>query len=454
MNPQDPTARLASGSQPPEHPRAMLLVYHGHDVLHARLEPLAALVVGRDERANVVLTDASVSKRHARVTFDGKQNVIIEDLGSTNGTVYKGHAIQKEKPVAVSHGAEVYFGAVLGIVHVPTGQTISSSPEDAARKDAVEGELVADAPAMKRVLDDVARFANASATVVITGETGTGKEEIASLIHRQSSRKNQKFVVLNCASISANLLESLLFGYEKGAFTGASAQSRGYFEEAHGTSLFLDEIGELTPDAQKALLRVLETRKITRVGSVKEIEIDVRLIAATWRDLRKLCEEGKFRWDLYHRLSVLTIQLPPLRERREDIPQLVGRFLQRANKANGRAVQGIDDDALRTLMAYGWPGNIRELRNWIERAVVVARTDKITLQDLPAHIEENNRGTHVNTTGLDKNLEALEKEKILEALRQTGGDTSEAAKLLEMEIRTLQRRIKKYGIAPKPRGKP
>lgn len=453
MNPPDPTTPIVGDSPPVEPVRAILLLYLGTDVLATRLEPHTAIVVGRDATSNVVVPDASVSKRHARLTFDGKHSVSVEDLGSTNGTICKGQSIQKDKPTAVTHGAELYFGALLGIIHIPSAHAASTPAEHTAKQDPFEGDIIADAPTMKRVLDDVDRFSRASATVVITGETGTGKEEIAKLIQRGSARKDKPFIVLNCASIASQLLESSLFGHEKGAFTGAVTQKKGYFEDADGGTLLLDEIGELSPDAQKALLRVLETGKITRVGSVREIPVDVRVIAATWRDLKQMCDEGKFRWDLYHRISVLTIDLPPLRERQEDQAKLVGRFLQRANKANDRSVKGIEDDALRTLMAYGWPGNIRELRNWIERAVVVTRGDKITTADLPSHIEGKLEERRNLPENLEKYIEALEKEIILEALRQTDGDTTEAARRLGMELRTLQRRMKKYGIVPKPRGK-
>jgi len=453
MNPPDPTTPIVGDSPPVEPARAILLLYLGTNVLATRLEPMTAVVVGRDPTVDVVVPDASVSKRHACLTFDGNHNVSVEDLGSTNGTICKGHKIQKDKPITVTHGAEIYFGALLGIIHIPDAQVVANSREETAKTDALEGDIIADAPAMKRALDDVEQFARASATVVITGETGTGKDEIAKLIHRSSARSDKPFVVLNCAAIASHLLESTLFGHEKGAFTGAFTQKKGYFEDADGGTLLLDEIGELSPDAQKALLRVLETGKITRVGSVREIPVDVRVIAATWRDLKKMCEQGKFRWDLYHRICVLTIDLPPLRERQEDLAKLVGRFLQRANKSNGRAVKGIEDDALRTLMAYRWPGNIRELRNWIDRAVVVTRSEKITTADLPAHIEGKPEVKRNLPENLEKYIEALEKEFILEALRQTGGDTAEAARRVGMDLRTLQRRMKKYGIVPKPRGK-
>lgn len=453
---QDTTARLIGGSPPvtPTPTRAILLLHLGNHVIHTYLEPLTAVVLGRDSTAQVIVPEASVSKRHARLTFDGKFHVIVEDLGSTNGTMLKGHEIRQNSPVAVGHGAELYFGTVLGIVYIPGAAVVVPSPEDTAKTKALDGEIVADAPAMKRLLETAEPFARASATVVITGETGSGKEEIAKWIHQNGPRKDKPFVVLNCGTIEPHLLQSTLFGHEKGSFTGASMQTKGYFEEAHGGTLLLDEIGELPAEAQRALLRVLETGKITRVGAVREIAVDVRIMAATWRNLRTLCEQDKFRWDLYHRLHVLTLHVPPLRERREDIPKLVGRFLQRANKANGRSVQGIENDALTMLEAFDWPGNVRDLRNWIERAVVVARGEKITSSDLPPHIEEKTQAYVGTNRSLDKDLEALEKEKIIEALRQTNNNTTEAATVLGYDLRKLQRRMRHYDIKSKPRGKP
>lgn len=450
MNPQDSTNRLSNAATPPDVPRALLLLYHDGAVTHVRLDPDTPIVIGRDANANVVLHDASLSRFHARVKFDGKHAVILEDLGSTNGTILKGHNL--DKPTAVLHGAEIYFGAVLGIVHIPFVQTASSSLVDGARQALVEGDIVMNAPAMKRLLELIRSYASAIAPVVIGGETGSGKEEIAKLIHRSGPRKDKPFVVLNCASISPHLLESMLFGHEKGAFTGASSQVKGFFEEAHGGTLLLDEIAELSLPAQAALLRVLETKRIVRVGSVREFELDFRLIAATWQNLDAMCANGTFRRDLFHRIRVLTIDVPPLRERREDIPTLVGRFLQRANKANGRQVQGIDEDALQMLVGYDWPGNIRELRNWIERAVIVAQSDHIRLSDLPTYINVKPQAAKPKPSSLKTHVEAVEKERIEEALRQTGGNKPEAAALLGISLRTVQRHIKQPGISTRAGG--
>ncbi len=436
MDPYQSTTRLHGGLTPPLMSHAHLLLYHDATVTPVPLRGGVPVVLGRDPTANVVLLDASLSRTHARLTFDGKHHVVIQDLGSTNGTILKGHSL--DKPTPVSHGAEIYFGAVLGIVHIPLAQAIPIVTDD--------GDIVKDAETMKRVLGLVEKYANAAAPVLIGGETGTGKEEIAKLIHRRSPRKDKPFVVLNCASIPPQLVESLLFGHERGAFTGASSQTKGYFEEAHGGTLLLDEIGELSLAAQAALLRVLETGRIVRVGSVREIPLDLRLIAATWRDLKTMCKHGAFREDLFHRLSVLTLDVPPLRDRREDIPALVGRFLQRANKTNARHVQSIDDDALRTLIAYDWPGNIRELRNSIERAVVVTSGEKIRLEDLPAHIEAKLLPTNLGQGSLNADKGAVVKAALVEALRQAKGDTEEAAKLLGISRRTLQRLVKKHGI--------
>ncbi len=440
MNPEVATTRLSDAVAPPDLPRALLLLYHAGAITHVRLSPGAPIVIGRDASANVVLQDASLSRSHARVTFDGKHAVVIEDLGSTNGTILKGHNL--DKPTAVAHGAEVYFGVVLGIVHIPSVQIPSPSVVPADKQPSVDGDIVMNAPTMKRVVALVQSYACAVAPVVIGGETGTGKEEIAKLIHHGGPRKDKPFVALNCAAISPQLLQSTLFGHEPGAFTGASSRVKGVFEEAHGGTLLLDEIAELSLAAQAALLRVLETKRIARVGSVREFDVDFRLIAATWRNLEAMCAEGTFRRDLFHRLHVLTLDVPPLRERREDIPTLVGRFLLRANKANGRKVQGIDDDALQVLVGYDWPGNIRELRNWIERAVVVAQSDHIRLSDLPTHIDAKPQLAKPKRSSLKIHTEAVQWEMIQEALRQTGDNKSEAAALLGISLRTLQRYLK------------
>jgi transcriptional regulator with PAS, ATPase and Fis domain len=450
MTPQDATKRLSDAATPPDLPRALLLLYHDGAVTHVRLSPDTPIVIGRDPNANVILHDASLSRSHARVTFDGKHAVIIEDLGSTNGTILRGHNL--DKPTAVPHGAEIYFGAVLGIVHIPFVQTPSRCLVDGAEQAVVEGDIVMNAPAMKRVLELIRSYAFAIAPVVIGGETGTGKEEIAKLIHRSGPRKDKPFVVLNCASIPPQLLESMLFGHEKGAFTGASFQAKGFFEEAHGGTLLLDEIAELSLPAQAALLRVLETKRIVRVGSVREVELDFRLIAATWRNLEAMCADGTFRGDLFHRIRVLTIDVPPLRERREDIPTIVGRFIQRANKANGRQVQGIDEDALQTLVGYDWPGNIRELRNWIERAVVVAQCNHIRLCDLPMHIDAKPQQAKPKPASLKRHIDAVQGEMIEEALRQTGDNKPAAAALLGVSLRTVQRHIKQRDLSTRSGG--
>ncbi len=417
-------------------PLAFLLLHHDSTVTHVQLAPGVPVIIGRDPSANVVLHDASLSRTHARIFFDGQLHVIVQDLGSKNGTIFSGHNL--DKPTLVGHGAAIFLGAVMGVVHIPFGSLRSIL--------LTEGDVIADAPSMKPVIALVEKYAKATAPVLIGGETGSGKEEIAKLIHRWGPRRDEPFVILNCASIPLQLLESLLFGHEKGAFTGASSQTKGYFEAARGGTVLLDEIGELSPAAQAALLRVIETGRIVRVGSVHETPLNVRWIAATWRNLKAMCKDGSFREDLYHRLGVLTVEVPPLCERSEDIPALAGRFLQRANQTNGRHVQSIEDDALRALMAYHWPGNIRELRNWIERAVVVSQGDTIRLSDLPRHIEAQRAVPSSERRNLDADKSAVEKAALKEALRHTNGDTEESATLLGKSRRTIQRLIKKYGI--------
>lgn len=432
------TARL-SGDLPPASPTplAHLLLHHGGSVIHVALVPGKPVVLGRDPSANVVLQDTSLSRLHARVMFDGER-VVVEDLRSTNGTIVRGHNL--DKPTPLHHGAEIYFGAIMGIVHIPSALPMQALP--------VERDIVADTDKMKRLVGLAERYATAMAPVLIGGETGTGKEEIAKLIHRRGPRKDKPFVVLNCASIPASLLESLLFGHEKGAFSGAVGLKKGYFETAHEGTLLLDEIGELSLAAQAALLRVIETGRILRVGSLHEISLDIRWIAATWRDLKAMSKEGTFREDLYHRLSVLTLDVPPLRERLDDIPALVGRFLQRANAANGRHVQEIEKGALQTLMAYDWPGNIRELRNWIERAVVISDGETIRSSDFPAHIEEKHSVAPAQRRNLDADKTAVEKAALQEAWQETKGDTDAMAKSLGKSRRQVQRLLKKYRIGP------
>jgi DNA-binding NtrC family response regulator len=308
--------------------------------------------------------------------------------------------------------------------------------------------IIGESPAMQRVFEIVQQVAPSRVTVLITGETGTGKELIAHAIHNLSPRKNGPFVAVHAAALPTALLESELFGHEKGAFTGAVERRMGRFELADGGTLFLDEIGELEPAMQVKILRVLEERAFERVGGQKTISTDVRLVAATNRDLKKMVHEGKFRDDLFYRLSVVTVELPPLRHRREDIPLLVRSFLEEFNRENGKQVRELTPEALNVLMAYDWPGNVRELRNAVEQMVVLARGDRLTLRDVPAPIRGGADLTKISVVrpGATMTVEEAERQLIVQALKETNGNRTAAAQKIGMSRRTLHRKLKKYEL--------
>ncbi len=307
---------------------------------------------------------------------------------------------------------------------------------------------------MQEVFRKISKVAHSDATVLIRGESGTGKELIARAIHYHSPRSDFPLVEINCASIPETLLESELCGHEKGAFTGAYKQKKGKFEIANGGTLFLDEIGELPLSLQAKLLRVLQDGRFTRVGGVENIEVNVRLIAATNADLEKLMEAGKFREDLYYRLNVIPILIPPLRDRREDIGPLTDFFVQKYAQKNKKNIKGISQEARFILMNYDWPGNVRELENAIENAVVMAEGDMITPADLPGYLQstvpegsmmEQLLRQHQGMSYKEK-LEAFEREIIRQALEETGGNKTHAAKKLGFTLRTLRNKVKKYNL--------
>ncbi|MEO0292791.1 MAG: sigma-54 dependent transcriptional regulator [candidate division WOR-3 bacterium] len=295
---------------------------------------------------------------------------------------------------------------------------------------------------MEDLMSFVFRAAKSDANVLITGESGTGKELIAGAIHNLSKRNDKLFVVVHLAALPETLIESELFGYEKGAFTGADKRRIGKFEFASFGTIFLDEIGELSKDVQVKLLRVIEEKKITRIGSNKEIPIDVRLISATNRDIEKEVEEGKFREDLYYRLNVIRIQVPPLRKRKEDIPLLVDHFIKIEAEKEGKEIKGITEEALKKLLSYDFPGNVRELENIIKRAVVFCRGKYISIEDIPLSVDKKIR----HSGKLRDVIEKVEMEMILEALERYSWNQSRAAKELGISERAIRYKMKKYRI--------
>lgn len=311
--------------------------------------------------------------------------------------------------------------------------------------------IIGRSPAMVKLLETVAQVAPSEATVLITGESGTGKEMIAGAIHFNSPRKEGPFVKINCAAITETLLESELFGHEKGAFTGAYKRKEGRFRQAHGGTLFLDEISEMSLAMQVKLLRVLQEREITRVGGEEVIKVDVRVIAATNRDLLQEIEAGRFREDLYYRLNVVTLQIPPLRERREDIPLLAQHFLKMFTEKNHKEIKGFTPQAMDGFIKYDWPGNVRELMNAVERGVVLSRSEYLNEEELPLILHDEaleKEPISKDVIPTDLPLEEVEKATILKTLESTGGNKSEAARRLGITRRTLHKKLKRYGVMP------
>jgi transcriptional regulator with PAS, ATPase and Fis domain len=306
-------------------------------------------------------------------------------------------------------------------------------------------QIIGRSAKMQRVFELLDRLRDSDVNVLLTGESGTGKDLIARTLHYHSERKRAPFVPVNCAAIPEQLLESELFGYLRGAFTDARRDKRGLFVEAHRGTLFLDEVGELPSVLQAKLLRVIEDKEVRPLGATTGEKVDVRLIAATNRDLRRAVEEGKFRQDLFYRLDVVEIPLPPLRERPEDLPLLIEHFVARSKRAS--RVKRLSEEALRILLNYPWPGNVRELENTIERALVLCRGEEITEEDLPPHMAMNNaRVTSLQEALLRRrSLADMEREYILLAMELTEGKKKEAAELLDIDRKTLYAKLDKYG---------
>lgn len=312
----------------------------------------------------------------------------------------------------------------------------------------IEG-IIGKSKKMLQVIDIIKKVTPTSATVLIYGESGTGKELIAKAIHYNSPRKDKPFIAINCAAIPENLIESELFGYESGAFTGAITRKIGLIEAAHGGTLFLDEIAELSLNLQSKLLRVLQDKEVRRIGGKDTIKVDLRIIAATNKDLSEEVEKGKFREDLYYRLKVITVQIPPLRERKEDIPELVRFFIEKYSKEFGKRVLGIDEKALQALFNYHWPGNIRQLETVIERAIIICEGENITLKDIQDELKITypKNVLHIDIPDEGLNYEELEKEILKKALIKSNFVIAKAARLLGMSYKTFWYRLEKFGLS-------
>jgi DNA-binding NtrC family response regulator len=313
----------------------------------------------------------------------------------------------------------------------------------------LDSEIVSSSPEMDKVKKLILKVAKSNSTVLIRGESGTGKELIARAIHKNSLRSNEIFQAVNCAAINENLLESELFGHEKGSFTGAVSEKKGLFEVADNGTLFLDEIGELEVSLQAKILRALQEKQIRRVGGTREIDVDVRVVAATNRDLLNMVEEKRFREDLYYRLNVLSIEMPPLRERRTDVPVLIEYFLKKHTRGTDRKIK-ISSDARRTLEDYAYPGNVRQLESALERAILLCENDTITIDDLPPEMSQTAKtassGDLFKLPAEGVNFEDVERSLIMQAMERTDYNITKSARLLGLTFRTLQYRLEKFGI--------
>jgi DNA-binding NtrC family response regulator len=458
---------LAGG---PSSRRPRLLVFWDGGVVTRELPAHGQLSFGRGKDCDVQIDHASVSRRHALLHVGDPMHV--EDLGSSNGTRVAGRRLAPNHPTPVGPGDAVEIGAARVLLDRPA--TNAAEP-GAASTQAMPGTVVR-AESMTGVFQLLELVAPSHLSVIVLGETGVGKELAALTLHRLSKRADGPFLRLNCAALPEPLLESELFGHERGAFTGAVQAKPGLLESAVGGTVFFDEIGEMPLGSQAKLLRVLESREVTRLGGLSPRAIDVRFVAATHRDLPELVSRGAFRQDLFFRLNGVSVPIPPLRERRAEIAPLATTFAAGTATSMGRSLPRFSAAAMAALQAYGWPGNIRELKNAVERAVVVCRGPEIGLEHLPAEVATGARAAAAGSAppsrpvappppsaapstppaggagahDLRGELEALERQRIIDALERCGGHQGRAAELLGISRRTLLSRLDAHGL-PRPR---
>ncbi|WP_447980314.1 sigma-54-dependent transcriptional regulator [Candidatus Nitrospira bockiana] len=416
-----------------------------------------AIERGRQQRFDVVLTDIRMGDVDGlAVLQDFKQHspdtsiVLLTGFGSMEG------AIDAIKQGAYDYLAKPFKKDEIRLVVRRSLEHSRLVRENARFREELRerydlSRLVGSSPQMLEVYKLVARVSGGRSTVLIEGESGTGKELIARAIHAHGPRRDQAFVPINCAALPDTLLESELFGHEKGAFTGAVGVKKGLFETAHGGTLFLDEIGDIGPALQVKLLRVIQEQEVRRVGAISSAKVDVRIIAATNRDLAQLVKEGRFREDLFYRLNVVRIVVPPLRDRREDIPMLAQHFLDKLTREGGPMIRGFVPQTMALLTHYAWPGNVRELENAIERAVSLSHGPLILPDDLPAAVRSA-EACSITTAPLPDqapelvSLEELERRYLIRVLKETGHNKVRAAKILDIDRRTLYRMAERFGI--------
>jgi DNA-binding NtrC family response regulator len=425
----------------------MILSGEGYDVTTASSGE-AALKFAKDRRFDLALTDLKMTGMDG---IELLQHLLAQD-SSIIVILLTAHGSIESAKDALRRGAFDYLQKPYD------RDTLLETIRRALKKlDALDAEIISASPEMEAVKKMILKVARSSSPVLIRGESGTGKELIARAIHNQSPRVTEMFQAVNCAAINENLLESELFGHEKGSFTGAHAEKKGLFEVADRGTLFLDEIGELDIGMQAKLLRALQEREIRRVGGNRTIKVDVRVVAATNRDLRAMVGDGRFRDDLYYRINVLSVDVPPLRERRDDIPVLIDYFLKKHTRNTSRLVRGLTPETRRLMLHYSWPGNVRQLESAIERAILLCEGDLITVEDLPLEVRQESRPQTEGAFKLPPEgiaFEDVERSLIMQAMEQTDYNITKSAKLLGLTFRTLQYRLEKFGIKrPDSKGK-
>lgn len=438
-------------------------VLDAEKLLSTLKEELERAQVLRRDLSIVLINDAGTQvldtvREHLRsadaigLIDDSRVLLVLPELGSTTATPFV-----KAFAPGVRFGCAAYpaDGATVEALLEAVKRSMQNTGPSRATPPLQKSAVVFASAAMKDVVSRLERVAKSAMPVMLRGETGSGKEVLARYLHQISERTTRPMVAVNCGAIPATLIESVLFGHERGAFTGAATSTAGIFEQANGGTVLLDEVGELSPQAQAALLRVLETKEVRRVGGNKEIAVDVRVISATHRDLDGMVKAGTFREDLLYRLNAMQFEVPPLRQRLEELPALIAQFIEQANAAHGRWVTGVEPEAQEVMQRYQWPGNLRELRNAIDHAVVLCGSAKLAVADLPRRIREANAvGTVAiasatplkSSADLRNDLDGYEKQMLLDALKAAGGNRTEAARRLGIPVRTLSYKLKRHDI--------
>jgi DNA-binding NtrC family response regulator len=408
------------------------------------------------------VTAAQSGEQALKLAREKDFDLVLTDykMGGMDGLTLLGELVRLDPSIIVvmmtAHGSvdsvkEALRGGAFDYLEKPVDrdQLLKVVESALGRLRRIDDEIIGDSEEMGRVKKMILKVAGSTSTVLIRGESGVGKERVARAIHKASPRASEVFQAVNCAAINENLLESELFGHEKGSFTGAHVQKKGQFEIADHGTLFLDEIGDLNISMQAKLLRALQEKEVMRVGGTRPLKVDVRVIAATNRDLEVMVKDGRFREDLYYRLNIIPITIPPLRNRRDDIPTLVDYFVAKHSVGSQRNIRGLTPSARNLIMNYSWPGNVRQLESAIERAILLAEGDYIDAEDLPYEIRQEGTPAAALNFKLPPegiSFEDLERSLIMQAMEQTGWNITRAAKLLGLSFRTLQYRLEKFGI--------